>query len=232
MTKTSRVQATDPHVCLIGHITRGELSVVLGETDILNGLANRMLWIYARRPKLVPLPKPIPADEVKKLGKELAQLTLQAHSRQGEIALSQSAEDLWLHVYPELSQEHRGVVGSLLARGPAYVRRLAQVYAMLDGKESMTSDHLEAALALWRYSSDSAKFIFGEREVDEKAQKILDFLAEGPRKREDIRSDCLQRRVLAPDLDRVLADLVQAGRIAVEPLATKGRPASVYRRIF
>ncbi len=59
LTKNQRIKVTGAHVCIIGHITIQELIQLLQKTDIWNGFANRMLWLCVRRPKLVPMPRPI-----------------------------------------------------------------------------------------------------------------------------------------------------------------------------
>jgi hypothetical protein len=80
-------------------------------------------------------------------------------------------------------------------RGAPIARRLAMIYAILDGNTShITCEHLEGALALWRYLADSARIIFGESEANPWAQQLqlLDFLEDGPKSKEAICSDCFK----------------------------------------
>jgi hypothetical protein len=237
LTKTSRIVATDPHVCIVGHITQAELLACMGKVNLLNGLANRFLWILVRRPKLVPNPLPMPGYEVEKIGEELARLTIAAHSaneRRGELVLSNAAQALWVHVYPELVQDHRGILGPILARGAPYVRRLAQIYCQLDGKDLIAEGHLESALAILRYAQDSAGLIFGDREINRDADRILDFLAEGPKTREQIRGGLFKGNLLSKEVDALLADLQRSRLIICERVPTRirrGRPATVWRRV-
>jgi Protein of unknown function (DUF3987) len=53
-TKNSPLKATDPHISIIGHITRDELVERMNETDAANGFGNRFLWVRARRSKSLP----------------------------------------------------------------------------------------------------------------------------------------------------------------------------------
>jgi hypothetical protein len=238
LTKTSRIAATDPHVCIIGHITQAELLSSMGKVNLLNGLANRFLWILVRRPKLVPNPLPMPDSEVERIGEELARLTIAAHSmneRCGQLVFSNSAEALWGHVYPELVQEHRGILGPILARGAPYVRRLAQIYCQLDGKDMIAEEHLESALAIWRYSQDSSRLIFGDREINRDADRILDFLDEGPKTREQLRGGLFRGNLLSKELDALLDDLQRSRFIICEKKrapSRRGRPTSIYRRVL
>ena len=68
-------------------------------------------------------------------------------------------------------------MGAITARGPAQARRLAVIYALLDPKPDggaiVTGPHLRAALGVWRYCQESARFIFGEKLGDPTADAIL-----------------------------------------------------------
>jgi hypothetical protein len=59
LTKHNRVGVTQPHVCILAHITQDELTRLLGLTEIYSGLAGRFLWCAARRSRLVALPRPM-----------------------------------------------------------------------------------------------------------------------------------------------------------------------------
>jgi hypothetical protein len=239
MTKRDTIVVTEPHVTLLGHITRDELSLVLKPTDILNGLANRFLWLLVRRSKSIAHPVPMDSSDVYRIGKELARLVIAAHTisnGNGRVDFDPAAYELFSAIYPEIVTERRGVIGSILSRGSVIVRRLAMIYAMLDGSDLIRPEHIEAAMALWRYSVDSATIIFGRREADPRAQKLMDFLPEDgrPVRREKIISDCFKRNILQPDLDVVLAELMQANRIYFKSQPSKngrGRPLRLYGRV-
>jgi hypothetical protein len=53
MTKQEAIVVTQPHVTLLGHITRDELVLVMKPAELLNGLANRFLWLLVRRSKSI-----------------------------------------------------------------------------------------------------------------------------------------------------------------------------------
>jgi hypothetical protein len=232
MTKTSRIAATEPHVCMIGHITQVELRSLLGEVNLQNGVANRIMWMLAKRSKIEPFPQPMPDSDVNRIGRELARLTTLAHASPGAVDFDNAARELWAHLFAELTQADNTILGPIKARAAPTVRRMALIYSLLDGCNHITVQHLEAAVAMWRYSSDSAGLIFGGRQADHKAQKLLDFLADGKSKtKEAIRRDCFRGNVLAPDIDRVLADLVRAKRVVatVQKKDGPGRPSVHYQ---
>ena len=64
----------------------------------------------------------------------------------------------------------------MVARAEAHVTRLSLLYAMLDRSPTVTIDHLTAALALWQFSEDSARYIFGEALGDPVADRLLEIL--------------------------------------------------------
>ena len=70
--------------------------------------------------------------------------------------------------------------GALLARAEAQVRRLAALYALLDGTKVIRHQHMKAALGLWQYVEDSVAWIFGDKLGDPVADTILDRLRVAP----------------------------------------------------
>ncbi len=81
-------------------------------------------------------------------------------------------------MYPQLAKERADLLGSVLNRSEAYVRRIALIYALLDGSDNVRLPHLKAALALWDYCEQSARFIFAGLESDLTSQKIMEALEE------------------------------------------------------
>jgi len=68
-------------------------------------------------------------------------------------------------------------LGAATNRAEAHVVRLAAIYATLDRDRQIRLPHLEAALALWRYSADSARWIFGDSLGDPTAEVWVPVLA-------------------------------------------------------
>ena len=231
MTKHNRDKATAPHICILGHITAHELGVLLTNTDIWNGVANRILWTVVRRSKLVPFARAMPDQEAAAIAKELARVIEFAHSRRSadaELTMSNSARDHWVHCYPELTQDHAGILGAVTSRAEAQVLRLAMAYALFDGARRIELSHLEAAFTFWRYAFDSASYIFGGAELDPVAQKILEALAAGAKAQNEI-VDLFGRNLPKKRTDAVLRDLQERGRITLTKEETGGRPRTVWR---
>lgn len=58
--------------------------------------------------------------------------------------------------------------------------RLALIYALLDSADTIALEHLEACLAVWRYSADSATWVLGDSLGDPTADEIWVAAKESP----------------------------------------------------
>lgn len=162
------------HVSMIGHITLPELHRLLASVEISNGLANRCLWVFADRERL--LPEGGVAPDLSAPMEQLQAAIIAARDR-GQVKRDHSARDLWATMYADLSQEPPGKMGEILSRGEAQVMRLALLFALLDAAPAISCEHLNAALALWRYCEASASRIFADNLISPMARKILNALA-------------------------------------------------------
>lgn len=168
--KNSPSRATGAHISVIGHITTGELLDTVSETDATSGVGNRFLWDFVRRSKLLPFGGDAPElGDITNCLARIIDAARGAHS----LAFDREAAGIWREVYPELSKERDGLLGAMLARGEAHVKRLAMLYAVLDGARSVGVPHLIAALALWEFSEASARHVFGPDLDNSTADRIL-----------------------------------------------------------
>ncbi|MDQ7832331.1 MAG: DUF3987 domain-containing protein [Desulfovibrionaceae bacterium] len=222
LTKNNPVLVSGAHISIITHITMQELAVCLGEVQAVNGFGNRFLWICARRSKLVALPSRMPDAELAPLQRELWRRVGQAQQR-GVMTMTPNALELWKHIYPELSQEHTGLAGSIINRAEAQTLRLALLYALLDAQGGIEEPHLQAALAMWRYAQDSALYIFGDRAADPLEDKILEALRTGPLTATEL-SSVLSRHVPRDRLKPLLQQLEAQQRITITKRKNAGRP--------
>ena len=91
--------------------------------------------------------------------------------------------DSWYTPFHERLKKDASEFAKIIARGDAQVKRLSLLFAILDCSPVIRKDHLEAALAIWRYCERSAKWAFFESEFSAHAQRIHDFLSLRPDKR-------------------------------------------------
>lgn len=225
LTKNNPVRVRGAHINFISHITKSELNAMLSSVNMVNGFANRILWICARRTRLVSLPKRMPTEQIADLQLRIWKLVAQAQAL-SELSMTADAKALWKKAYIELSQEAPGNAGAIINRAEAQTLRLALVYALLDGKKSIDTSHIISALALWRYAAESAAFLFGENRADPMEQKILARLKLGSATVSDIHK-IFNGHVSGERLQTALGNLEAANRIRVDILPGKGRPRKV-----
>jgi hypothetical protein len=198
------------HISMIGHITLPELHRLLASVEISNGLANRCLWIFADRVKLLP-----DGGRRPDLNEPLVQLraAILAARDRGTMVRDTEARDLWASMYADLSQEPPGKLGEILSRGEAQVMRLALLFALLDRSPAIGCPHLKAALSLWRYCEASAAFIFADNLLSPKAAKIIESLKNGPLTMSRVH-DLFKRNATKAEIETAIAEI--SSKIVIE----------------
>jgi hypothetical protein len=225
LTKTSPAHATDAHISVIAHITRDELRRYLTTTETGNGFANRFLFVYSRRSKLLADGGQLDDAVLGPLAERLKTTIVSAREVE-ELKRDSAARKLWHAVYPDLSEGKRGLLGAVIARAEAQVMRLASIYALLDSSSVICETHLRAALAVWYYCEASARHVFGESLGDPVADELLRVLRASPAglDRTEIR-DLFARNRSAQQIGHALGLLLEHGLARCESRATGGRPA-------
>jgi Protein of unknown function (DUF3987) len=229
MTKNSPGKSTGAHVSIVGHITRDELLRYLGTTEATNGFGNRFLWCCVRRSKTLPEGgrlQPFALDDVVRRLKEV----VDGARKDKEITRDQKARAVWREVYPALSEGRPGLLGAMTSRAEAHVMRLSALYALLDGSSIVTDTHINAALALWDYCEDSARFIFGDALGDPLADNIRDLLRANPGGLTNTEiSYHFQRNKSSEQIQSALHLLQEHGYVTPEERETGGRKATVWK---
>jgi hypothetical protein len=226
MTKNSPARATGAHISIIGHITRHEFRILLTETAYANGFGNRFLPIAVRRSKV--LPEGGRSYGIADLVEGLQNAVAFAKSA-GELKRDEAARKLWAGVYPKLSAGTPGLLGAITARAEAQVLRLSVLYALLDCSQEVRVEHLKAALAVWKYCEDSARWIFETRTGDKNADRILAALKVAGEKgltKWQITNDVFNRHATKFEIDEALRTLHAQGLADVRTDEnTGGRPS-------
>lgn len=172
LTKNSPARATDAHISIHGHITDDELRRYLSDTEAGNGFANRILWICTKRSKVLPEGGNLDPRLLQPLICRLKSAVAFAKTV-GEVKRDDDARADWKTAYESLTDAKPGLAGAVTSRAEAQTMRLAMVYALMDNSSVIRRDHLHAALALWEYVEDSARYIFGDSLGDVVADRIL-----------------------------------------------------------
>ncbi|MBI4455084.1 MAG: DUF3987 domain-containing protein [Acidobacteria bacterium] len=225
MTKNQPAKATGAHISIIGHVTQEELQRYLDRSEMANGFANRYLFVCVRRSKCLPEGGCIEEVDLAPMKKKLRAAVAFAR-KQARVKWDDEARSLWHAVYPKLSEAKPGLFGAVVARAEAQVVRLATIYALLDCSGVIHKEHLEAALALWKFCETSAQHIFGNSLGDPVADEILRQLrnnkADGMT-RTEIRNHFGKHKTSA-ELEKSLRLLEDRGLARYETEKTSGRP--------
>jgi hypothetical protein len=218
------MKAAQSHISIIGHTTCEDLLRYLSATDQANGFANRFLIGCAQRSKVLPDGGALPETEKGDLNKKICTAVDFARSV-CEMRRSPEAREIWNEIYPELSRDDQpGLFGALTARAEAHVLRLAMMYALLDEMAEIRPGHLQAALAVWQFSENSVRYVFGDALGDPFADAILQALRQNPGglTRTDI-SNLLGRHRKAEEIHRALDLLYRLKRAEFKNEQTDGR---------
>ena len=229
--KRNGLIATAPHIGIIGCITPAEIRRGLSEVDIGNGFANRFLLVWTEREHLLPHGGDVP-HRAETLVRELAHAVSTARQFQ-TVGWSASGAARWTAIYSALTQPiAAGQMASLLARGPTHVIRLAMTFALLDSANLVDAAHLDAALAVWQYCADSARYVFHASEtLSARAVQYLNALHSAGvigLDREALRKVEGSNSTPAATITAALAELREAGLVRMAMHKTTGRPREVW----
>ncbi|MGI6154164.1 MAG: DUF3987 domain-containing protein [Christensenellaceae bacterium] len=231
LTKNDPIRATGGHGSIIGHITKDELLRYLNSTEAANGFANRFLWLWVQRSKLLPRGGNLNKLNFQPIIQRLTEVARFARLLDHPMEFDEEAFQAWDKIYPYLTREIPGLLGSITARGEAQVKRLSCIYALLDADHEIRIQHLKAALALWEYAEASSEHIFGEALGDSTADTILEALRNSPggMSRTDI-SKLFNRHKTAAQIQQALS-LLQRNELAQpQTFTTDGRAKEVWIR--
>lgn len=231
LVKNFKNRATNAHISIIGHITIYELQDLLKEVEMVNGFGNRFLWVLAKRSKYLPEGAALPKSIINSLSIKMAEviqfagvhtILRDSESRETEgktdfvpIEMIRDPEtaEYWKSIYPILSQEESGLCGAMINRAEAQVLRLSMLYALLDLSSTITTEHLNAALAVWDYCNASARYLFGGRSSNPTAEEILIALeAKGEMTQNDL-VNLFDRHKPAATIKKALEELQEQGLI-------------------
>ena len=232
ITKTSPAKTTGAHISIVGHITTDELRGLLDNVSVMNGFANRFMFLCVQRARVLPFGGNLHDRALQLLGAEV--LARVNDARQiGRVTMTEAAAGDWAHIYGDLSAGEEGMLGAVCARAEAHVIRLSMIYALLDGKSQIEPDHLHAALAFWDYCEQSTRHIFGNATGNPIADELLRSIqsaGEDGLSRTDIR-DMFSRHRSANAIDNALQTLLRVKRVRMYQATTGGRPREMWAAV-
>lgn len=250
-TKSNRLYASQPHVCLSGAISPSELTGLMSARELTNGFANRFLMIWAERSRMLPFPKETPQAVVEHLARRtrevLAFVRADRHGDRDHLRMELSPQAQWRYAQlyrGELNDDlGDGVVGALLERRAPMLLRLAMLMALTDLQIRIDARHIDAAMAWIRHTTASVRFVFVSAaeevklaQVRELSNRVLAFLRErGQATRSQISAECFKGKMPKARIDAGLEHLLASTppKISVQtverPADAPGTPTRVYR---
>ena len=104
----------------------------------------------------------------------------------GESEFTDEFWTIWEAAYRELNRDRPDTKATdATARAVTQVLRLSLLYALIDGKDTIDAEHLDAALALWDYAEHSARWLFSSHELEKQREDtaggLANFIREGGR---------------------------------------------------
>ena len=221
--------ATGAHIGLVGGITATELRKELTSTDAANGFANRFAFVAVKKSKDLPRGGTLRWADLEPLAAELAEAITWAQSV-GQVTHDETFWTEYEPRYAQLTAERYGMAGELLARGAPTIRRLAMIYALLDGTTIINGHHARAALAVWDYIEASTVQIFGDAIGDPDADKALTVIEDAGT--DGAWVDDIKKAFANHSKYRdALATLERLGRAERVQRDTGGRPRDYWRAI-
>ena len=225
-TKSNRLYASHPHLCLSGAISPSELLSLMRARELTNGFANRFLMIWAERERIVPFPQATPQEAVDALAaRVLSILELVQAERVNErdhlpVSLTAQAQSIYSQLYRgELIDDTAGEhVTALLERRAPMLLRLAMIFALCDLQTRIDAQHIQAAMGWIRHGVESAKFVFLKAtdaadtvRTNAAVKKIVEFLRlKGQSTRWQITSECFQGHASKAIIDAAIERLLLA----------------------
>lgn len=250
-TKSNRMYASHPHVCLSGAISPSELTGLMTNRELTNGFANRFLMIWAERSQILPFPKATPQTSVDVLARRTLVILEFAganqHDHRDRLPMELSAQAQWRYAQlyrGELNEDPGGdLVSAMLERRAPMLLRLAMLFALSDLQTRVDVPHIEAAMAWMRYATASVRYVFVSAAEEAKmartielSNRVLVFLRDRDQAtRSQISAECFRGKATKAQIDASLGHLLASTppRISVEWAersdGAPGAPLRVYR---
>jgi hypothetical protein len=221
--KNSPARTTGAHISVVAHSTVEDVRRHLQVIEMANGFANRFLWCCVHRTKFLPDGGNLSPEILATLASRL-QKAIKFAARVNTMQRDEAARERWHEMYPELAEGTTGLFGALTSRAEAQVLRLSMIYALLDCSATISTEHLLAAYALWKYCEASARYIFGDRTGDKISDRIMEQLERQKSvTRTEIR-DLMGRHASEMQINQALRSLAKNGLAHSTSESTGGRP--------
>ncbi|WP_422462578.1 DUF3987 domain-containing protein [Endozoicomonas sp. ALB115] len=178
--------ASNPHICIIGHITPEELKThkAFGRQSA-NGALNRNLIIYGNRGQYKPSPRSYSDAELTDLPDWFANSIIRARDHKThddvsdekagkEVRMSAEAKAVIDAEYEPREREQDAMpelLANLLSRQRVFVRILSALFSLLDDLDEIQAEHVNQAYRWVDYSADSIRYLLNT--AGEEARQVV-----------------------------------------------------------
>jgi hypothetical protein len=212
---------------LIG-ITPTELRAMIGATALQNGSANRWLYLPVVKRSTVPLntPPAFSAENKADLDKAREAYRLQPPT----LSVDPVVRDRLSEYADFLPTASYGIARDLTRRFQVIAFRIALIHALADRDSTVSTTHLDRALALTEYARRGIGWVFGETIGDAYANLLYRHLVAAG----ELNQNRIGRRIIRDPVRQQTAidELVRIGKAEVLTVhGTGGRPRKVLRPI-
>jgi hypothetical protein len=227
-TRNRPITVQGVHFAMLASITKSAFDDFYLAQAASRGLGNRIMYVHGTRAHVIAHPEVVRREDIEPFAMRIRAARTFALKHSDPFQLTVAAHDRWEVIYAELDLvEDRGAVGAVLHRSGAIVRRLALLFAVLDLSDTIDVPHLDAAYAFWRFSADTARYLFGNSLGDADLDKAYRALSDAPAglTTTDLNA-VFSRNKNGAQLEHILGRLHDLGlvhKLKNEP-HTKGRP--------
>ncbi len=226
ITKKDPARVTDGHVAISADVTPADLRQDTTETKIANGVVNRFAMVCSKRTKLLPFGGDLSNADLEPIATRLSQAIRHARDRHA-VQLSEAAKPEWEEFYcTNETAEHPPLLSAATRRGAQFVLRVALIFALLEMADEIEPGHLRAAIAWWDYCFGSARYVFGARLGNQRADALIEHLRNlHPEKLTSADVDAFfGKNLSANSRQSIRADVVNRGLVSIEKVLSPGKP--------
>lgn len=223
-------KSTNHCISIFAGITPEELVETFPALATTSGTGNRYLWAWSNPNKLLPT-----GGEHVDIGPIANQIraNISKIRKTGRVEFTDQANEWWTTLPGGLYEQLRkpGVppqIKPLVTRAYVQTMRVGLIYAVTDGRNTVSVEDLNAALGWVNHSNETVQTILNGLVRDETAHRILTALRSAPGK-ETTRTEIYElfrRNITAQTLDAALEELETYGLVHTwdETSGNRGRP--------
>jgi len=230
-TKTNPLSASKAHISIIAHTTAGEFGRTASTVDFVNGLFNRMCFVWVTDGKVLPHPGRVNELITKNLGKLLADVREWVNNEGSgrDLAWSYAAEAFWADYYVTTRVATGDeFIDTLTARAPVHIIKHSMRQAALDMSDVIELKHLEKGIAIWDRCRESAIRLVTHRNPDtDDRNRLLQAIKD---KGDMTRTECVELfrgSRMVTDINSFVDYWVSEGKLKTARVKRKGGPVEV-----